>query len=130
VLVLSAHVEVEQAMELIGERGGVGYLLKSRVMDVDELLDALGRVATGRSAVDPDVVRELLAAQRRSDPLEELSAREREVLALMAEGRSNVGIARRLARAHGGDVEAVNAPGGGALATVTLPCAASTPTEA
>jgi DNA-binding NarL/FixJ family response regulator len=96
VLVLSAHVEVEQATELLGETGGVGYLLKSRVMEVDELLDALERVAAGRAAIDPALVRELVAVQRRSDPLDELSAREREVLTLMAEGLSNGGIARRL----------------------------------
>jgi DNA-binding NarL/FixJ family response regulator len=104
ILVLSAHIEVEQAMELMSGRGGVGYLQKSRVMEVDQLLDAVERVATGGTVVDPDLVRELFAAQRRSDPLEELTAREREVLALMAEGRSNAGIARRLYLA-GGTVE-------------------------
>jgi serine/threonine-protein kinase PknK len=104
VLVLSAHAQVEQAVELIGGGGGIGYLLKSRVMDVEDFLDALERVAQGRSAVDPELVRELLAAQRRGDPLDELTAREREVLALMAEGRSNAGIARRLWLA-GGTVE-------------------------
>jgi DNA-binding NarL/FixJ family response regulator len=104
VLVLSAHVEVSQAMELMSGRGGVGYMLKTRVTDVEELLDALDRVADGRSAVDPELVRELFAAQRKEDPLEELTAREREVLALMAEGRSNAGIARELWLA-GGTVE-------------------------
>jgi DNA-binding NarL/FixJ family response regulator len=104
VLVLSAHIEVEQAIELMSDRGGVGYMLKTRVTDVDDLLDALDRVANGRSAVDPDLVRELFAAQRREDPLEELTARELEVLALMAEGRSNAGIARQLWLA-GGTVE-------------------------
>jgi DNA-binding NarL/FixJ family response regulator len=104
VLVLSAHVEVEQAMQLIGEGGGVGYMLKSRVMEVEDFLDALDRVAAGRSVVDPELVQELFAAQRRGDPLAELTAREREVLALMAEGRSNAGIARRLWLA-GGTVE-------------------------
>ncbi len=104
VLVLSAHAQVEQAVELIGGGGGIGYLLKSRVMDVEDFLDALERVAQGRSAVDPELVRELLAAQRRGDPLDELTAREREVLGLMAEGRSNAGIARRLWLA-GGTVE-------------------------
>jgi DNA-binding NarL/FixJ family response regulator len=104
ILVLTAHVELQQAMELIGGRGGVGYLLKSRVMDVEEILDAIDRVALGRSVVDPDLVRELFEAQRRSDPLGELTTREREVLALMAEGRSNAGIARRLWLA-GGTVE-------------------------
>jgi DNA-binding NarL/FixJ family response regulator len=96
VLVLSAHVEVEQGMELMSGSGGVGYMQKSRVMDVDELLDAVERVAEGRTVVDPDLVRELFAAQRRSDPMEELTQREREVLALMAEGRSNPAIARAL----------------------------------
>ena len=104
VLVLSAHAQVEQAVELIGGGGGIGYLLKSRVMDVEDFLDALERVVQGRSAVDPELVRELLAAQRRGDPLDDLTAREREVLALMAEGRSNAGIARRLWLA-GGTVE-------------------------
>jgi DNA-binding NarL/FixJ family response regulator len=85
-------------------RGGVGYMLKTRVTEVDELLDALDRVADGRSAVDPELVRELFAAQRKEDPLEELTMREREVLALMAEGRSNAGIARQLWLA-GGTVE-------------------------
>jgi len=104
VLVLSAHVEMTSAVELISERGGVGYLLKSRVMDVAEIVDAVDRVASGRSVVDPDVVRELFDTQRRRDPLAELTPRERDVLALMAEGRSNAGIARRLWLA-GGTVE-------------------------
>lgn len=104
VLVLSAHVEVEQGMELMSGRGGVGYLQKSRVMEVEDLLDAVERVAEGRTVVDPDLVRELFAAQRREDPLAELTAREREVLALMAEGRSNSGIAKALWLA-GGTVE-------------------------
>jgi DNA-binding NarL/FixJ family response regulator len=101
VLVLSAHAEVEQAMQLLDGRGGVGYLLKSRIVDVDELLDALERVASGRSVVDPGLVQELVAQQRRSDPLAELTPRERDVLTLMAEGRSNAGIARRLWLAEG-----------------------------
>src|ERR1700754_201334 len=104
ILVLSAHVEVQQAMELMSGRGGIGYMLKSRVTDLDDLLDAIDRVASGRSAVDPDVVRELFTTQRSQDPLEELTAREREVLALMAEGRSNAGIAKQLWLA-GGTVE-------------------------
>jgi DNA-binding NarL/FixJ family response regulator len=104
ILVLTAHVELQQAMELISGRGGVGYLLKSRVMQVEEILDAIDRVALGRSVVDPDLVRELFEAQRRSDPLGDLTSREREVLALMAEGRSNAGIARQLWLA-GGTVE-------------------------
>jgi DNA-binding NarL/FixJ family response regulator len=96
VLVLSAHVEVEHAMELLASGGGIGYLLKSRVSDVEEFLDTVGRVAKGGSVVDPALVTELVSAQRHSDPLAVLSSREREVLALMAEGRSNAGIARRL----------------------------------
>jgi DNA-binding NarL/FixJ family response regulator len=96
ILLLSAHVEVEHAMELLAGGQGVGYLLKSRVTDVEEFIDTLGRIARGGSVVDPALVAELVAARRRDDPLAELSAREREVLALMAEGRSNAGIARRL----------------------------------
>jgi serine/threonine-protein kinase PknK len=96
ILVLSAHVEVEHAMELLASGHGVGYLLKSRVTDVEEFVDTLERVAKGGSVVDPALVAELVAARRRDDPLAALSAREREVLALMAEGRSNAGIARRL----------------------------------
>jgi DNA-binding NarL/FixJ family response regulator len=101
VLVLSAYTELEQATELISGGGGVGYLLKSRVMDVEEFMGALDRVIAGGSVVDPGLVRELFAQQRRSEPLGELTPREREVLALMAEGRSNAGIARRLWLASG-----------------------------
>ncbi len=96
ILVLSAHVEVEHAMELLASGRGIGYLLKSRVTDVAEFLQTLDRVARGGSVVDPALVAELVSARRRSDPLAALSAREHEVLALMAEGRSNAGIARRL----------------------------------
>ncbi|MER6572208.1 response regulator transcription factor [Streptomyces sp. NPDC001093] len=96
ILVLSAHVEVEQAMELLAGGRRIGYLLKSRVADVEEFLEAVRRIAKGGSVVDPALVQELVSAQRRRNPLDELSAREREVLALMAEGRSNIGIARRL----------------------------------
>ena len=96
ILVLSAHVEVEHAMELLAGGRGIGYLLKSRVTDVDEFIDTLHRVARGGSVVDPGLVAELVAARHRDDPLAVLSPREREVLALMAEGRSNSGIARRL----------------------------------
>jgi DNA-binding NarL/FixJ family response regulator len=96
ILLLSAHVEVETAMDLLegGER--IGYLLKSRVMNAGDFVDALERIARGGSVVDPALVQELVAQRRRDDPLEELTAREREVLALMAEGRSNSGIAHRL----------------------------------
>ena len=96
ILLLSAHVEVETAMGLLegGER--IGYLLKSRVMDAADFIDAVERVARGGSVVDPALVQELVAARRRDDPLADLTPREREVLALMAEGRSNNGIAHRL----------------------------------
>ena len=96
VLVLSVHADVEHAMELLASGHGIGYLLKSRVTDVDEFIDALNRIAHGGSVVDPALVQELVAARRRNDPLDVLSPREREVLALMAEGRSNAGIGRRL----------------------------------
>ena len=96
ILVLSAHAEVEHAMELLASGQGIGYLLKSRVTDVDEFIDALGRIARGGSVVDPGLVQELVAARHRDDPLDALSPREREVLALMAEGRSNAGIGRQL----------------------------------
>jgi DNA-binding NarL/FixJ family response regulator len=96
ILVLSAHAEVDHAMELLATGRSVGYLLKSRVMDVEEFIDALDRVAKGGSVVDPALVQELIQAQRRNDPRAGLSPREREVLALMAEGRSNAGIGRRL----------------------------------
>jgi len=96
ILVLSAHVEVEHAMELLAGGRGIGYLLKSRVTDVEEFIDTLQRVARGGSVVDPGLVAELVAARHRDDPLAVLSPREHEVLALMAEGRSNSGIGRRL----------------------------------
>jgi DNA-binding NarL/FixJ family response regulator len=96
ILVLSAHVEVEHAMDLLASGQRSGYLLKSRVTDVDEFIDTLGRVVRGGAAVDPVLVQELVAARRAEDPLEHLTPREREVLALMAEGRSNAGIARQL----------------------------------
>jgi DNA-binding NarL/FixJ family response regulator len=96
ILVLSAHVDVEHAMELLAGGRSIGYLLKSRVTDVADFIDTLGRIAKGASVVDPALVAELVSARRRSDPLAVLSEREREVLALMAEGRSNAGIAQRL----------------------------------
>jgi DNA-binding NarL/FixJ family response regulator len=96
VLVLSAHVEVEHAMDVLGSGDRTGYLLKSRVTDVDDFVDTVERIVNGASVVDPALVQELVAARRVNDPLEDLSPREREVLALMAEGRSNVGIARQL----------------------------------
>jgi DNA-binding NarL/FixJ family response regulator len=96
ILVLSAHIDVDQAMELLGTGPRTGYLLKGRVSDLDEFLDTVDRIARGGSIVDPALVQELVASRRRNDPLSELSEREREVLAMMAEGRSNAGIARRL----------------------------------
>jgi DNA-binding NarL/FixJ family response regulator len=96
ILVLSAHVEVDHAMELLAGGRGIGYLLKRRVTDVKEFIDTLQRIANGGSVVDAALVAELVSARHRDDPLAALSAREREVLALMAEGRSNAGIASRL----------------------------------
>ena len=94
VLLLSQHVETRHSLDLVAQ-GGFGYLLKDRVLDVDDFLDALRRVAGGGSALDPEIVAALVG-NRRDDPLAALSPREREVLALMAEGRTNAGIARRL----------------------------------
>jgi DNA-binding NarL/FixJ family response regulator len=96
ILVLSAHVDVEHAMELLASGQRVGYLLKSRVTDVDEFLETIDRIVAGGSVIDPALVQELVTAQRAEDPLDVLTSREREVLALMAEGRSNAGIAKRL----------------------------------
>jgi DNA-binding NarL/FixJ family response regulator len=96
IVVLSAHVEVEHAMELLASGQRTGYLLKSRITNVDDFIETLERVARGGSVVDPALVQELFDTRHRDDPLAELTAREREVLALMAEGRSNAGIGRRL----------------------------------
>ncbi|HTS74200.1 MAG TPA: response regulator transcription factor [Gaiellaceae bacterium] len=96
ILVLSAHAEVEHAMDIIASGQRSGYLLKNRVTDVDEFVETLERIVKGGSVVDPALVHELVAARRVDDPLDDLSPREREVLALMAEGRSNAGIAREL----------------------------------
>jgi serine/threonine-protein kinase PknK len=96
ILVLSAHVEVEHAMGLLSSGQRSGYLLKSRVINVDDFVDTLKRLVRGASVVDPAVVAELVTARRADDRLDVLSPREREVLALMAEGRSNSGIAQKL----------------------------------
>ena len=96
VMVLSAHVEIEHAMDLLANGQRTGYLLKSRVTDITDFVDALKRVERGGSAIDPALVQELVAARRDGDRLGPLTAREREVLALMAEGRSNAGIGQAL----------------------------------
>jgi DNA-binding NarL/FixJ family response regulator len=96
ILLLSAHVDTETAMDLLSSGERVGYLLKDRVKNVTDFVDALERIARGGAVVDPALVQELVTQRRRNDPLGELTPREREVLALMAEGRSNSGIAHRL----------------------------------
>jgi DNA-binding NarL/FixJ family response regulator len=102
ILVLSQYVEVSYADDLLADRdGAVGYLLKDRVAAIAEFLDAVGRVAAGGTVLDPEVVGQLLVRRRRDDPLRELTPREREVLALMAEGRSNTAIARAMVVSDG-----------------------------
>ena len=96
VLVLSQHIETRHVVELVADGGGFGYLLKDRVLDVDDFLDAARRVSEGGSALDPQVVATLVAKPERDSALDELTAREHEVLSLMAEGRTNAGIAKRL----------------------------------
>jgi DNA-binding NarL/FixJ family response regulator len=97
ILVVSQYVELTYAAELLSDgRGGVGYLLKDRIMDVRDFVDAVRRVAEGGTALDPEVVAQLFSRRRREGPLERLTPREREVLGLMAEGRSNAGIAEAL----------------------------------
>ncbi|HEX4530395.1 MAG TPA: response regulator transcription factor [Acidimicrobiia bacterium] len=96
IVVLSAHVQVEQATDLLASGRRSGYLLKSRVTDVEDFVDTLERIVKGASVVDPALVQELVTARRLGDPLDVLTARERDVLALMAEGRSNAGVARQL----------------------------------
>ena len=105
ILVLSQYVEVSYADDLLdtagGAGGGIGYLLKDRVAAIDEFLDGLARVAAGGTVLDPEVISQLLVRRRRDDPLGSLTPREREVLALMAEGRSNTAIARALVVSDG-----------------------------
>jgi len=102
ILVLSQYVEVSYADDLLADRvGAVGYLLKDRVVDLDEFLDALRRVAGGGTVLDPEVVAQLLVRRRRNDPLAALSPRERDVLGLMAEGHSNTAIAKQLVVTEG-----------------------------
>jgi DNA-binding NarL/FixJ family response regulator len=102
ILVLSQYVEVSYADDLLADRAGaVGYLLKDRVSEIAEFLDALDRVAGGGTVLDPEVVGQLLVRRRRDDPLRNLTPREREVLALMAEGRSNTAIARKIVVTEG-----------------------------
>jgi DNA-binding NarL/FixJ family response regulator len=102
ILVLSQYVERQYATELLADgAGGVGYLLKDRVGDIPEFMDALRRVARGGTALDPEVVAQLMVRNRSDDPLSTLTPRERDVLAAMAEGRTNVGIARQLSITEG-----------------------------
>jgi DNA-binding NarL/FixJ family response regulator len=102
VLVLSQYVEVSYADDLLADgKGGIGYLLKDRVSEVSDFLDGLRRVANGGTVLDPEVVAQLFARRRRGDPLRTLTAREREVLGLMAEGRSNTAIAKHLVVTEG-----------------------------
>ena len=96
IVILSQHIETRHVVDLVAAGGGFGYLLKDRVLDVDDFLDAARRVADGGSALDPAVVSELVGRKRRDDPLDQLTGREREVLELMAEGRSNQAIAERM----------------------------------
>jgi DNA-binding NarL/FixJ family response regulator len=96
VLVLSQHIETRHIVELVAAGGGFGYLLKDRVLDVDDFLDAARRVCDGGSALDPQLVSTLVSAPSKQTALDELTPREREVLGLMAEGRTNAGIAKRL----------------------------------
>jgi DNA-binding NarL/FixJ family response regulator len=101
ILVLSAHVEVHRAIDLLAEGEGVGYLLKSRVTEVDDFCETLERIAGGGSVIDPALVKQLITARRSHDPVGDLTPREHEVLRLMAEGRSNAGIARLLVVTEG-----------------------------
>jgi serine/threonine-protein kinase PknK len=96
ILLLSSHVELETAIDLLQGGASIGYLLKDRIVNIADLTDALNRISSGGSVIDPDLVQELLSSRRHSDPLEKLTKRELDVLELVAEGRSNSGIASRL----------------------------------
>ena len=96
ILILSAHVEVSEAMTLLATGRGSGYLLKSRISELDDFLDAVARISRGGSVIDPALIQELIGARDVHDALKDLTRREREVLALMAEGYSNAGIADRI----------------------------------
>jgi DNA-binding NarL/FixJ family response regulator len=102
ILLLSTYAQIDDAVELFSATSSrVGYLLKDSVSDLDELIDALTRICEGGTVLDPKLVVELLATRRRTDPLDVLTPREREVLALMAQGQSNAGIAKTLWISHG-----------------------------
>ena len=101
ILLLSAHVEIETAIDLLESGDRIGYLLKNRIRRTDDLVDALGRIVQGGSVIDPALVNELLSMRHRNDPLAALTPRELEVLALVAEGRSNSGIASALVLSEG-----------------------------
>ena len=120
ILLLSGHVEVETAVDLLEGGDGIGYLLKNRVLKPADLIDAVQRIADGGSVVDPALVQELVRRRHRDDPLAELTPREQEVLALMAEGRSNSGIAGRLVVTEGAVEKHVRS----VLAKLRLPSAA------
>jgi DNA-binding NarL/FixJ family response regulator len=119
ILLLSAHVEIETAIDLLQDGRGIGYLLKNRVMKSADLVDAVERIAAGGSVVDPGLVQDLVGVRRRHDRLTNLTPREREVLALMAEGRSNSGIAGELVISEGAVEKHVSS----ILAKLRLPAA-------
>jgi DNA-binding NarL/FixJ family response regulator len=96
ILVLSSYVDVEHAIDLLASGSGIGYLLKQRITEIDTFIASLGRIVAGESVIDPELVNELVLARRTRNPLDLLTPREREVLVLMAEGRSNLGIGKAL----------------------------------
>ena len=96
ILVLSSYVEVEHAIDLLASGSGIGYLLKQRITEIDNFIASLGRIVAGESVIDPALVNELVLARRTRNPLHSLTTRERQVLVLMAEGRSNLGISKAL----------------------------------